>query len=74
MVRACLPISPSLHVETLLLGEGGMTTLASSAATVDYAPALIPRCQSHHHIKNDEFQRSNDANPRVRLVRRCGRG
>lgn len=46
MVRACFHISPSLHVGTLLLGEDGLTIPASSAATVDYAPALILRCHN----------------------------
>jgi hypothetical protein len=33
VVRAALPIPRSLHVETLLLADDGLTILASSAAT-----------------------------------------
>ncbi len=38
MVAACLPIPPSLHAEALLLGEDGLTILASSDATAGRCP------------------------------------
>lgn len=48
MVLACLPIPPSLHVETLLLTDGGLTILAASEVETAQCPLCGWRADRVH--------------------------
>src|SRR3954447_26136725 len=54
MVPAVLPIPRSLHVETLLLEEDGLTILASAAAT----GAACPRCGQQSNRVHSRYART----------------